>query len=314
MEMPIYSPDQSQTKDIPPSPLLRQFLKNLAITGTAILLPGAIQIGKAFAAGGFVESEYERSKRENRQTPSSYKAHVFRWASHVPDISLERIRLIGVTFWPKGETPKQSEVQAPLERTHTRVARFWEKALLDRTNIRSEVLPNVFTGQKGANEYIFPEVIKELRTSMAQQVEDRELKGKLLALLDNYDSPLYVPSSSEFLSLAVTIMHGENGKYYRFGGSGRKGVSYATATMKDVMAEAYIANYIAHELGHGFELPDQYPFYPPSLPNEWEDADPLNIMGSNIFNNPLEGLHLAASTRVWMLNHRNRQNIALAQR
>lgn len=236
-------------------------------------------------------------------TPSEYKAHVIRSVDGEPDISLERIRLVGIIFWPKGELPQMDMVRRPLEDILAASSGFWAKALDDQAVIRSEYLPLEIVGKKYGDEYTFDQIITEIEDAFQSMVTDQELRAESLEIINRTKNGIApCPSSKEYLDIVVVVIKGST-RAYSYRGSSSLQLTSIPVTLEELAnwQSGRIDNLFAHEIGHGLSFPDQYRT---NTANDdwWYDPDPNNIMGSNMWGLPLAEMHLALSVKQWVLN------------
>lgn len=287
----------------------RKVLKGGVAVGLNLVLQTLLPHPIPSASGGSPGTEeiIKKKIQENLQRPTPYRTHAFKYGIQVGDIDLGNIRLLTAIFCPKEESIDLSIVAPSLELMLRKVSTFWENALDKKVKISPELIPYVFLGRKPADQYNFSEIMDELEIGFQNQIKDPVLLRKCVSTLNNNRQEEFPSNNGEFFDLGVLIIHGNNGNnWYRYGSSGDIGLFYMPGTYDRFQnwASGKADNEYAHEMGHSLGLPDQYPFDPStgSLPNEWYDPDPYNIMGSGMFDHDLTNLHLAISTKRWMIN------------
>lgn len=252
------------------------------------------------------------SKGSQIEVPSRYTVHIFRRQTCMPDISLEKIRIVGLVFWPKGEYSSSYKVKKPIEGILRKTEEFWESALDYKSIISSEYLPIEIKGNKYANEYSPDQIILEIEKELNNKLKDSNLLNKIVAIFRQSRSEVtHKASSDEFLTLAVFIIGHipkpeENPqRVFDFPPTASIGNALIPLEIETLIEwpKITIEHIVAHEIGHAFGLPDQYRFGPQSPPNEWYDPDSKNIMGSGaIWDTPLEKLHLSNMVKKWLIN------------
>ncbi len=249
--------------------------------------------------------DYEETQRRIRgqiEEPSEYNAHIIRSVDLIPDISLEKVRLVGVVFWPTNESGRMEEVATSLQEILLETERFWERALDNKTQFRSELLPIIISGNKTRSEYTPNELHEEVEGQLRSQITDPELLSKILKLFElNKQGLSPEASSDEFLNLVIFVMGSENVAH----SSAVFGLTTVYINSQSVLQwrANRIDNLTVHEAGHGLSFPDQY-FTGTENDTWWYDSDEKNIMGSGMWNYPLSEMHLAVSVKKWVLNKR----------
>lgn len=258
----------------------------------------------AEAGGGDLEDS-KRRIREQVVEPSKYAVHALRTVDNMPDINLEKIRMVGLVFYPKDVIPKKDDdVRQSIQEILTVTGNFWEGALDNQTTITSEVLPFTFVGQKARSEYpSSADVIPELEEQLRNQLQDQEALGKYLDLLERARTGQMLDDNPEFLNLVLFVI-GPDFKDRSHSGA-NFGVTYVNTDIDSLTnwKATRTDNLVAHEVGHGLSFPDQYHTGTES-DDSWEDPDPYNIMGGNMWNLDLAEAHLGLSVKKWALNQK----------
>ncbi len=243
------------------------------------------------------------------KAPSDYEAHVFRSAVCMPDISIEKMHMVTIVFWPKGVVPELSKVQKPLEGALKEVEDFWERELDNRVNVTSEVLPVVITGEKYAYQYTYQEIQKEIEEKLGNTSSTANIE-RIKKVYAADKSKVYYPSSDEFTIIVEIIMQNtadgdsEQNKPFPYAANAVIGIASVPLEKESVLnwPKSPIENVIAHEVGHTFGLPDMYETPQADKQNEWYEQDVHNIMGANINAAELEEMRLAGSVKKWIIN------------
>lgn len=289
----------------------RTFLREAAIKGVAAaaglagisfgsFLPGSPGITRVEAGGGDEEAA-KNHIWEQVIEPSQYAVHALRAVDGMPDINLEKVRMVGLVFYPKDVIPKKDEdAKQAIQESLAEAGGFWEKALDNKTTITSGVLPLTFVGRRSRSEYASSaDVIPEIE----KQLQDQESLKKYIDLLERARTGQMLDDSPEFLNLVLFVM-GPDSKD-RSHSAANFGVTYVNTDVDSLSnwKATRTDNLVAHEAGHGLSLPDQY-FTGTENDEWWYDPDPKNIMGQNMWDFDLSKGHLAYSVKQWMLNQK----------
>lgn len=294
----------------------RTFLREAAIKGGGVaaglagisfgsLLPGGAGVARVEAGGGDEEAARNHIWEQVIE-PSQYAVHALRAVDGMPDINLEKIRMVGLVFWPKDVIPKKDEdVRQSIQEILAETGEFWEGALDNQTSIASEVLPFAFVGQKSRSEYgSGTDVIPELEEQLKSQLQDQQLLKKYLDLLERARTGQMLDDNPEFTNLVLFVLGPDFKDRYHSGAN--FGVTYVYSDVDSIINWKAMRtdNLVAHEAGHGLSLPDQY-FTGTDNDKWWYDPDPKNIMGQNMWDFDLSEGHLAYTVKQWMLNQKD---------
>lgn len=301
----------------------RDFLENVGkatvittVGGAAFFRAESAQ-ARTIASGGDPEVVKKRIENQLRE-PSQYKLHILRTADGMPDISLERQRWLGVTLWADGVTPQMDAVNAPLSEMMGEVTRFIKTGFGNKTEVAPELLPfPIITDGSISDFRTLDKVIPLLEQQLKEKMEDKNLLERCLARINTAKSFTYKPSSDEFLNIIVFNI----GNTFRINDSSANiGLVHITPSLTvDTIIrwrEHRLDNLTAHEGLHGIGTPDQYPF-PSGQENEWFDPDQFNILGSNMWNLPLEQMRIGQRVRQFMENKGTRillPNVSVSRR
>lgn len=246
------------------------------------------------------------NKGSQIEVPSKYDVHVFRRQTCMPDISLEKVRIVGLAFWTKGAYQPSYSVRKPIEGILKNTGSFWERALDYKMAIRTEFLPVEIKGNKYANEYSPDTIVLEVEKELNSNLKDKDLLNKIETIFkQNRSEKIYKPSSDEFLVVTIFVIGhvpepGEpTDRIFNFPDTAAIGIVFTPLEVEPLITWPKISyeNVVAHEVGHAFGLPDQYWF----VGNEWYDSDPKNIMGFNSWK-PLSQLYLSNMVKKWLMN------------
>lgn len=232
--------------------------------------------------------------------PSKYAVHVLRGVDGLPDINLEKMQIPALIFWPKDVIPQNKAVHQSVEELLKTTASFWQRALDNKTTIRTELIVGNFIGQKTRVEYGIGNngIIPELRELVRNQVKDPKLQSRIQYMLEKTQNGDRIEDFPEFTNLQIFVVGPDTN--YTHSSGGNLGVIFINTNVESILnwRNTHLDNLVAHEAGHGFGLPDQY--VPAS--EWWYDPDPENIMGPNMWNIPLSQALLAQSVKKWVLN------------
>lgn len=247
------------------------------------------------------------NKGSQIEAPSKYEVHVFRRQTCMPDISLGKVKIVGLAFWTKGTYSSSYSVRKPIEGILKNTGSFWERALDYKTVVRTEFLPIEIKGSKYANEYSPDTIMLEIEKELSNKLKDKDLLNKIETIFkQNRSEKTYKPSSDEFLVVTIfAIGHvpkpEENPqRIFNFPATAAIGIAFIPLEIEPLVSWPKISfeNAVSHEVGHTFGLPDQYWF----KDNEWYDSDQKNIMGENSWDPPLPQAYLSNMVKKWLLN------------
>lgn len=253
------------------------------------------------AGGGDLKDSKERIWKQVTE-PSNYAVHALRTVDNMPDINMEQVRLVGLTFWPKDVDP-YSGVNVSIGEVLDRTGKFWESALDGKSMISTEVIPIFFTGKKNREEYKSPnDVIGEIEEQL-ERLEDPGFLKAVRVQLGRAKNLMVRQDSEVYLNPVIFIM-GPDNKHVQHSAADSH-VTYVNASTDSVLdwEKTHMDNLVAHEVGHGLSFPDQY--HTGTESDElWGDPDPSNIMGANMWSLDLSEAHLGQSVKKWVLNQK----------